>query len=52
MLSGIGLIIAFMMPTGRKEEAIPAEELSLENCERMLVTEMATIDAEHEPEKI
>ena len=49
VLSGIGLIIAFMMPTGRKEKAIPAEELSLENCERMLVTEMATIDAEHEP---
>ncbi len=49
VLSGIGLIIAFMMPTGRKEQEIPAEDLSLENCERLLVTEMATIDAEHEP---
>jgi EmrB/QacA subfamily drug resistance transporter len=52
VLSGIALIIAFMMPTSRKEKAIPVEELSLENCERLLVTEMATIDADHEPEKI
>ena len=46
-LSVIGLLLAFQLPTekGAKRE----EDYSPEGCEKLLVEEMATIDAEHEP---
>ncbi|HKQ05780.1 MAG TPA: MDR family MFS transporter [Blastocatellia bacterium] len=51
IFAALALIVGFMLPKRQAATAAasPTEAPSTADCERMLMAEMATIDAEHEP---
>jgi EmrB/QacA subfamily drug resistance transporter len=50
VLSLCGLVLVFFLPRERVDTARDENQFDAENCERLLVAEMATIDADHEPD--
>jgi EmrB/QacA subfamily drug resistance transporter len=52
IFAGLALVVGFLLPKARRaSKASPSPEKapSAADCERMLMAEMATLDAEHEP---
>ena len=55
VLAGLALLVTFWLPRDGEgaAEARPAEEAcGVEECERLLVAELAPLDPEHEPEPV
>jgi EmrB/QacA subfamily drug resistance transporter len=52
IISGLALLVTFALPREGRAGAAPApteEACDVEACERMLITELAALDPEHEP---